>query len=429
MFTTAFVATSIDDTVRGMKLRFNIPDASGGILTLPLGPDGSYSHSFTVEWGDGERGFVTSYNDPDRIHTYAGSGNYDVRINGLCEYLSFGATSAATQLTHVLSLNNNIGIKVLNFQGCTNLTYLDSTMNRLGGLTTALNMFRDCSAISTIPSGLFYNSPGVVTFQGFCRNSSIASIPADLFSNSPNVTSVEGAWRACSSLASIPQGLFDGAPSVTNFLDVFSGCSSVTSIPDGLFDNQTSATDFGSAFNTTSIASIPSGLFDNNTLADSFYATFLSSSVTSIPDGLFDNNTNATDFESTFAFCSSLTSIPSGLFDNNTNATNFKQTFWTCTSIDSIPSGIFDNNTLVTNVNGCFRGLPITTVDDNIFVYNTGIANYGSTFWQCSSLTGVPWSGIIMNAEAQPVPPSVTDNCFLACTAMSGYDDIPAAWL
>ena len=207
------------------------------------------------------------------------------------------------------------------------------------------------------------------------RNSSIHSIdyiksvedPLPLmctYTGTP-ITSLGRVFYECSALVSIPSGLFDNNPQVADFNYSFTDCSSLINIPKGLFDKNTLVTNFGNCFEgCSSLTSIPSGLFDNNPLVTNFICCFEKcSTLTSIPSGLFDNNPRVTNFRMCFIDCSSLTSIPSGLFDKNTRGEDFAYCFGRCYSLNSIPLGLFDKNIRADDVSDCFsacRNLIVT---------------------------------------------------------------------
>ena len=65
-------------------------------FTLPLKDNMELKYDFIVDWGDGSHtSQVSSFDDPDKIHTYERLGEYQVMIKGLCE--SFQNTGSITQ--------------------------------------------------------------------------------------------------------------------------------------------------------------------------------------------------------------------------------------------------------------------------------------------------------------------------------------------
>ena len=49
--------------------------------------DVSLQYDFTVNWGDGQSGTVTTFDDEDRRHVYAEAGEYTVVIKGIMQGL------------------------------------------------------------------------------------------------------------------------------------------------------------------------------------------------------------------------------------------------------------------------------------------------------------------------------------------------------
>jgi hypothetical protein len=149
---------------------------------------------------------------------------------------------------------------------------------------------------------------------------------------------------------------------------------------------------------------------------------YICENLTKIPDGLFDNNINATSFGDCFYGCSSLKEIPKGLFDNNINAINFWSCFDGCSSLTEIPEGLFDNNINATYFSYCFYGcVNLTKIPDGLFDNNINATYFYRSFSDCVNLTGLaPDLWTRSNVYG--------DNCFMGCTNLSNYADIPNSW-
>ncbi|WP_226294254.1 BspA family leucine-rich repeat surface protein [Aquimarina algicola] len=87
-------------------------------------------YDFQVDWGDGTVQQVTSFDDPDAIHTYASPGKKTVIITGTLRGFSFfeGSGVSSSLLTNVsqwgtVLLGNSLG----HFINCTNLTGFTAT--------------------------------------------------------------------------------------------------------------------------------------------------------------------------------------------------------------------------------------------------------------------------------------------------------------
>ena len=108
-----------------------------------------------------------------------------------------------------------------------------------------------------------WNQP-YTDFVGMFKNcTALTSIPENLFANNPQVTDFSYAFFHCTGLTAIPAGLFDNCTNVTAFSDTFSYCSGLTAIPTGLFDNNTAVMSFNRTFDRCSgLTTVPSTLFD-----------------------------------------------------------------------------------------------------------------------------------------------------------------------
>ena len=393
----------------------------GETVTLPILAGGaSYTHIFTAYWGDTTSSEITAYNDPDRIHTYAAAGTYDIELVGICQYLYYSSTTVAerAKVRKILAFTGDIGFKRLNFYGCVNLNSIVSFGN-LVSLITCSNLFSGCASLTTIPAGLLDGCPNIndlsMAFEN-CNNIGFTTIPTDLFKYVPNVTSFNSTFSGCKYITSIPTGLFDYNINTDNFYQTFYNCNAITSIPIDLFKNNINVTSFANTFYAcTGLLSIPADIFKYNVLNLSFLQTFQScTSLTTIPANLFDTNIKVTQMASTFENCTHITTIPVDLFKFNTKVTDFLQTFYgltsltsipadlfkynvavasfvnvfgLCSIITSIPSGLFDYNVLATNFSYAFRNNTLlATIPAYLFRYNLLVTNFASTFVTCPKL-------------------------------------------
>ena len=319
---------------RGKTFTFQIVTTSSPqTFTLPIAAGGAgYAMDFVIDWGDTNSSIITSYDDVDKAHEYANAGSYDCVITGTCEYFGFNNAGDKTLLGRLDGLTGDVGLKFVNFNGCSNLNYIAPTMNLWSEVTS------------------FYNC-----------------------------------FLLCTSLAAIPAGLFDNNTLATSFYNCFYKCTSLAAIPAGLFDNNTLVTSFRGCFKKcTSLAAIPAGLFDNNTLATSFHQCFYNcGGITAIPAGLFDNNTLVTSFRGCFSQSGGITAIPAGLFDNNTLATNFTDCFYNCAGITALPDNLVLYNTSIDMVMQMFYNCPGIVAGDGTAFVDQATANGVSLYVQC----------------------------------------------
>ena len=366
---------------------------SGAKITgIPINLYSQPGITMTVDWGDGTESVLTSASyssDSDSapsVHEYATAGTYIVQMKSTKwknAYIDVLQNTNTDGLSHIAGFRSTL-VGVGQLPRCKGVLYRSSSTSGLSRRIRSFSYcFHGCSALTSIPTGLFDNNPAVEDFSSCFRGCShLASIPNGLFDNNTAVTNFSSCFASCSGLTSIPDRLFDNNPAVEDFSSCFRGCSHLASIPNGLFDNNTVVTNFNACFyGCSNIASIPTGLFDNNPAVTNFSFCFRNcSNITSIPAGLFDNNPEVTDFSFCFRSCSNITSIPAGLFDNNPEVTNFKCCFWDCSKIENIPAGLFHNNSKVTNFHMTFFSCNLSDIPIDIFTNCTAVTDMSGTF-------------------------------------------------
>lgn len=289
-------------------------------ITLPLlengetfGLDDEYLYDFIVDWGDGNSGTVTSFDDTNAIHTYSSSGEYSICIMGKCQCFSMvngeGYFDIQNYIIKVIQWGN-CDFRLLNFYGCANLT--------------------------EIPNGAITGANEITTFMGGFGITGLTVIPEGLFDNCKNVISFAICFFECDGITTVPASLFKDQQYAVDFTMCFMNCNNIESIPADLFDGCSSAENFSYCFNyNNKLNAIPESLFDDCPLAIDFSYTFhCCKTITEIPDGLFNNMIAATTFVGTFALCNNLVTFPVDLFDNCLSATSFRSCFSGSSNID-----------------------------------------------------------------------------------------------
>lgn len=373
-------------------------DATARTVSLPLvqnRAEGALSYDCVVDWGDGTTpSLVTSYNDANRIHTYASDGNYEMKVYGTMEGWSFNYGGDKDKLTKIVHWGDNgtfDGFKYLagGFYGCSNLTDIGN------------------SAIPASGTGILSDG-----FSNLFRlASSLTSISSHLFSNHPNAESFYGVFLACG-ITSIPSGLFDNNIGATGFNSAFYS-SGITSIIPGLFDYCVAATRFDDCFRNTNIASIPSGLFNYCVLATRFDDCFREANITSIPSGLFDNNTAVVTFSNCFFSCSNLETSPSELFRFNTACLDFSTTFQECPKHQQNADLFYQDGEQSTRFLN--QSVDFTECFDRASF--TGTQGTAPDLWNCSFGTGTPTTTDCWNGAGNSV------------SSLTNYASIPGAWI
>ena len=347
-------------------------------ITLPVSEG---ECDFTVDYGDGTGEYkVTSEDDEDITHTYEKAGTYTVTIKGKCTSFIMSSCESKDKLTRLLQWGST-GFTSVNFASCTNLE------GKIPGTST--NTFKNVTSFNY----LFGDCPKLT-----------GSIPENLFASATKVITFSYTFRRCTGLTgSIPENLFANCVKIKILERVFDGCSGLTgTIPENLFKNNTEVTSFG------------------------VFLGGCKGLTGTIPENLFKNNTEVTNFGGFFGGCTGLTGdIPENLFKNNSKVTFFSQTFYTCTGLTgNIPESLFSNCPEVTNFGWTFRNCKNLTgeIPENLFLNCSKATSFERTFDSCINLTG--------NAPALWERENVTSyvSCFLRCTNLSNYNEIPSSW-
>jgi hypothetical protein len=236
--------------------------SAGQTFTLPIADYGSFTPTFTVDWGDSTSSSVTSSTDSNRIHTYVSGGTYTINITGFMPAWVVSNNSAIRSL--IVSINHfgNVGLRNINFYGCSNLAALPNSsgtaINNLGlsNVVTFANFMRS-TGITSIASGIFDYAVNATTFTDAFSFTNITSIPNGLFNNNSAATIFSSTFNGCSSLSSYPSTLFDNCPNVVNFASCFRNCRQLTSCLT--FSNNTAVTTFANLYNMSTTTNAMDG--------------------------------------------------------------------------------------------------------------------------------------------------------------------------
>ena len=320
-------------------------------VQLPLIPDGSYN--FLVNWGDNSISSISSWNQPETLHTYATPGTYTITITGAIRGWDWGTgTSATTPTTgdrvKILTITQWGCLRFVDkgestlvwgaFYRCTNLTLLTVTDTpNFEGTTSTLGMFRGCSAITTINNINQWDVSGIKYFRSMFRE-------MPLFND--NI----GNWNTSSA---------------TNFIAMFFGGSTAT----GVFNN--GGSDSIKNWNTANVTDM-SNMFQNQVAFNQEIGTWNVGKVTSMVSMLACNATT-TQFLGVFNNGGS-TSINNW---NTSSVTNMNALF-TGQRFFNQPVGSWDTSK-VTNMTSLFYASQISGYPG---AFNQDISN-----WNTSAVT------------------------------------------
>jgi surface protein len=117
-------------------------------IKLPLVE--GHVYDFIVDWGDGSQNHITSWNDPNIVHTYNSSGIYVVSIVGNVPHFAFYNLGDKSKITDVSNWGGNPWQTMDSmFHGANNLQISALDAPRLEGVTSLSSMFRDASSFNS----------------------------------------------------------------------------------------------------------------------------------------------------------------------------------------------------------------------------------------------------------------------------------------
>lgn len=168
-----------------------------GNFTLPI--RSGYIYDCVIDWGDGTpTTTLTSSSDPNKTHSYAVAGTYQISITGTFE---------------CLYINDNFTVK------------------------------------NKISKVIQWGDVGFRTFDYAFYGSAISSLPTGPITGVSNVYGALAMFRNCTNLTAIPDNFFDNLfPQNNRFQWIFWGCSNLEYVPQGLFRPHVNVDEFSRVF-------------------------------------------------------------------------------------------------------------------------------------------------------------------------------------
>ena len=195
---TAFISTWDTSITNGSS-------SASNQIQLPLYNLGDYN--FTVDWGDGTQDTITSWNQPETLHTYSVAGVYTISMVGLISEWSFYESTNGygivddKKITSILNWGSlQFGVFVSgSFTECSNLD-LSNVIDvpNLSNTLTFDNCFSFCASLTLINRSNEWDTSNI--------NFLIAT-----FSNSPNFNSNLANWNLINCIDA--NTMFSGATS------------------------------------------------------------------------------------------------------------------------------------------------------------------------------------------------------------------------
>jgi len=208
-----------------------VDDAAGKTITLPLKSGAAYD--FTVDWGDGTSGVVTSFDDADRIHEYASTGTKTVSMTGTLEAWYFNNGGDKLKFKTVASWGEvrfTAGGLVSAFYGCANATTFAAFPYM--PVTSLVNTWIECSSMTSID----VSALTLVTSLNYTwyKCSGLTTVPV-LPSSSTALANVSYAFRNVGTgMSGTVVALWNPTnfPNITSFANTFTGATGLTNYAD-----------------------------------------------------------------------------------------------------------------------------------------------------------------------------------------------------
>jgi len=344
-------------------------------ITLPLVSGGTYN--FTVSWGDGTQDTITTWNAAATTHTYPTAGTYTVRITGTITGWRFNNTGDRQKILNIsswgpLRLGNAGGY----FYGASNLTITATDVLDLTGTTTLSSAFRDCAALTTVPSMNSWNTSAVTNLGAMFRDSALFNQNISSW-NTSSVTDMESMFNNANAFNQDIGSWNTG--SVTTMASMFYGANafnqniggwntgSVTTMASMFFGTDAFNQNIGS-WNTAAVTSMAS-MFRNANAFNQNIGGWNTGSVTSM----------VSMFEQAWAFNQNIGSW------NTAAVTNMSRMFLEANAFNQNIGGW--NTAAVTNMSSMFHGANV--FDQNLAGWNTGgVTTMNRMFFGATAFNG-----------------------------------------
>lgn len=266
-------------------------------VSLPLVSVGSYN--FKVNWGDNSESTITAYNQAEVTHTYAAQGTYTIHITGTCYGWQFNNGGDRLKILNISKWGDAFRVAPTDtnaghFYGCSNLTLTATDALDLTGATSALNMFRSCSAMTSAPTMSLWNTASITNMQAMFHTCTLFNQDLSGF-NTSNVTNMPYMLVNCSNFNSpVPfstakvttmEGMFGGCAKFNQSVATFNTSACTRTL--GMFQNCAAFNQSVANFDTSKVTTM-NGMFQGCTVFNQPVSTFNTSNVTDMA-GMFQS--------------------------------------------------------------------------------------------------------------------------------------------
>ena len=283
---------------------------------------------------------------------------------------------------------------------------------------TIANLFDGCTALETVPAGLFDNLDAVTTATYVFQNSGIKTLPDALFANMDKATDFSSSFRNCDEMVEAPHNLFGSSATAIKMQYMFENCDKLTTIPSDLMGAPSKDNlDLSYMFqNCTALEAVPAGLF-KGCKVKSYSMTFAGcSNLKTVGSEAIDcaGKSNGS-VANLFLNCTALETIPADFMINAEAMTSLYCTFKNCSGLKSIPANIFDKLVKLNDIRNLFEGCTSLTCESPYTIVNGVKYHLYERTTTASEVNGL--AAITKYSLA-----------FKGCTGLSDYSQIDGTW-
>lgn len=361
--------------------------------------DDTYNSTPIYGWLDETDGTYYWYSDadivymrPDTTNIFRGMGSIetidltDIDTSKVKSFYQFFMSDTnLKEIKGVLKTDSATGSMDDMFNGCNNLTSLDTTGFNTSKVTSMLRMFYQCHNLASLDLRSF-NTQNVTIFQSmFNECKSLKTLNVRSF-NTAKATNMYQMFLNCSSLTALDVSSFNTA-NVTNMSKMFMNCSSLTTLDLSNFDTSKVNTMEQMFTSCSSLTTIDLSNFNTANVTTMNQMFYFCSSLTAIDLSSFDTQ-NATSFQSMFNECRKLTDIKFGEKFTVSKAVNLRTMFNYCSSLKVLDLSTFNTanvEDMTSMFNRCENLVTIYASDNFV---TTKVTKSDTMFYYVGKLVG-----------------------------------------
>lgn len=282
---------------------------------------------------------------------------------------------------------------------------------------TIANLFDGCTALETVPAGLFDNLNAVTTATYVFQNSGIKTVPEAIFGGMDKATNFSYSFKNCDNMVEAPHNLFGSSATANNFGNMFEGCDNLKTIPEDLLGNPTKgALSVSNMFlDCKALEAVPARLFKGHQVKTYTQVFKGCTSLKTVGSEAFDCYGQAATITGMFVDCTALESVAADFVINAEKVTTLFNLFNGCSSLKSVPASIFDGMVSVTTVRYLFNGCTSLTGESPYTIV-------GGVKYHLYERTSA-------NAETTGLKAITSfEAAFRGCTGLSDYSQIDGTW-